>query len=480
MKKIFVLFLSLIMASVLLLPGCVVKLPKGSGTLENETANSNVSLESTADVENNKTEDEVDPAISLNSLRQLITDESKEVGISFLGTVEDGQEVNTLEWIKKSFPKLCKEYPFITKIDKEQIIGSGYGELFLVVPKDDMASIAVNGAVLDNDEILYENVLYRSEEGSPILLWCNNSGIEPNMEINIVSNEGKVFKWYPKLDDNKRVDVLYDENENDLKLDFSPYEEVLALSYSNYINLGYKNPSVEDLFGTTWYCEQLLNDWRLVSYFLIFNEWTVDVYWNDGIDIEHHEYKGAPYELINENGYTILKIDFREMAGKLSFNLLIDKTNNSLFVMQDVSKGELKENSDSLMRIMTKQNIAKPIELVGSWNRVKTEVEGDKVETPLGDVVIDIFGDSENEMYISYNDKSFPDSSYANKKLEIAFNELHYNCGNPLWLVNVDYVDDYGTTFALTLLNDGSLLLQNYWIMDGAPMVSYEWFEKAE
>ena len=50
--------------------------------------------------------------------------------------------------------------------------------------------------LLDNDEILYENVLYRSEEGSPILLWCNNSGIEPNMEINIVSNEGKVFKWF--------------------------------------------------------------------------------------------------------------------------------------------------------------------------------------------------------------------------------------------------------------------------------------------
>jgi hypothetical protein len=28
------------------------------------------------------------------------------------------------------------------------------------------------------------------------------------------------------------------------------------------------------------------------------------------------------------------------------------------------------------------------------------------------------------------------------------------------------------------LLEDGTLLLQNYWIMDEAPMVSYEWFRR--
>ena len=37
---------------------------------------------------------------------------------------------------------------------------------------------------------------------------------------------------------------------------------------------------------------------------------------------------------------------------------------------------------------------------------------------------------------------------------------------------------DDGEQYALTLLEDGTLLLQTYWEMDGMPCVSYGWYQK--
>ena len=56
--------------------------------------------------------------------------------------------------------------------------------------------------------------------------------------------------------------------------------------------------------------------------------------------------------------------------------------------------------------------------------------------------------------------------------------KMYENCGNSLWLAEVQHLGEYETSWALTLLADGKLLLQTFWIMDGAPMVSYQWFER--
>ena len=57
---------------------------------------------------------------------------------------------------------------------------------------------------------------------------------------------------------------------------------------------------------------------------------------------------------------------------------------------------------------------------------------------------------------------------------------MYWNCGNSMWLADVDHVGPWDTTYAITLLEDGRLLLQNYWEVDGAPSVSYEWYERAD
>lgn len=119
-------------------------------------------------------------------------------------------------------------------------------------------------------------------------------------------------------------------------------------------------------------------------------------------------------------------------------------------------------------------------ELVGTWERVWTEVEGDRNKTPAGVCRIVIENNSDGNFVISYTDNEFPESNYQSKPLNVVEGELYYNCGNPDWYAEVDYIGRFDTTFCLTVLNDGTLLLQNYFLIDGAPMVSYECFVRAD
>ena len=116
-----------------------------------------------------------------------------------------------------------------------------------------------------------------------------------------------------------------------------------------------------------------------------------------------------------------------------------------------------------------------PGDLVGTWTRAYSEVEGYKVEYNPGVCTLVIEG-TEDALVISYTDTQFPDSNYAGKALIVKEGELHYNCGNDRWLAEVDYVGLHNTTYSLTLTEDGQLILQNYFLLDGAPSVSYEFF----
>lgn len=138
------------------------------------------------------------------------------------------------------------------------------------------------------------------------------------------------------------------------------------------------------------------------------------------------------------------------------------------------NNGEINSASD-----VQKPDAVSTEELVGTWERVWTEVEGDRNETAAGVCRIVIESNGDGSFAISYTDNEFPDGNYKNKPLNVVEGELYYNCGNPDWYAEVDYVGQYDTTFSLTVLPDGTLLLQNYFLIDGAPMVSYECFARA-
>jgi len=128
----------------------------------------------------------------------------------------------------------------------------------------------------------------------------------------------------------------------------------------------------------------------------------------------------------------------------------------------------------------TEDNCPEPISMVGKWERTHTLVEGYEEESAPETCIITIKGDSEENLTITYADKEFPDSNYKNKPMNIDSRELYYDCGNDCWVADVDYVGRFDTTFALTLTEDDMLILQNYFLIDGAPAVSYEFFERVE
>lgn len=121
-----------------------------------------------------------------------------------------------------------------------------------------------------------------------------------------------------------------------------------------------------------------------------------------------------------------------------------------------------------------------PLDMIGTWDRAWSEVEGDRTEYPKGTCTVVIKGDSKESLVISYADKEFPDNNYENKSLTIKKGVLYYDCGNDLWHAEVDRSASTITEYNITLLEDGTLLLQNLFYIDGAPMVSYECFVRAE
>ncbi len=256
-------------------------------------------------------------------------------------------------------------------------------------------------------------------------------------------------------------------------------ESDMPEDYKQRVNDGWTAPEQSDLLGTAWGWEEITEDWFLLSNLISFNEQTADVIWHDGIDEEAHTYGGASYEITLENGKAIMEIDFAEMAGKLSYYLLISPDGDAIYTLELVSD----ENSDSqpASAELNKKNTANPMDMVGKWDRIKTMVEGDEEETEPNTCIVEITGDSKDNLKISYTEKrEYSSITYSDKDLIFSLGALpvYTDCGNDVWYTDVDYVGDHDTTYAVTLLADGTLLLQNYFTIDGAPMVSYEWFKR--
>lgn len=118
------------------------------------------------------------------------------------------------------------------------------------------------------------------------------------------------------------------------------------------------------------------------------------------------------------------------------------------------------------------------IEMVGTWELAWTEVEGDRVESPPGSSTIEIAADDMGLFFLSYWDRNYPDDNFSDRELLVSTGELYPDCGNNQWFAEVYGVSDELIHYAVTLLDDGTLLMQYSWEMDGVPMVSYGGYKK--
>jgi len=293
---------------------------------------------------------------SLVIFRQAMLDTPQLFAAAFFGYVPPDADPFTV--MQEAAPQLCEDLPFLLTIDQEHILGVE-GQLFCIVPADENATVAINRRPWNEVTEIYQEseVLYRSENGSPILVMCPNDDWIPDTEVIITDSTGNVTIWSPYLDPSYHISGLRNDNGESLIFDFTSYDELP--------NSG----------------------------------------WN-----------------------------------------------------QEISSSEL----------------------FGTWELAWIEVEGDRNAATPDVCTIKITTDETGYFHFTYTNKDFPDENMQNRKLLIVPGELYPGCSNNLWIGEVTEAIGDTIHYALTLLEDGSLLLQTYWEMDGVPMVSYGWYQKID
>lgn len=293
---------------------------------------------------------EVDVSASLTSLRQAMIETPELFSAAYIGLTDTVDPVDPMTWIKKKAPQLCEDLPFITAIPDENIIGDRYGELYCIVPADPDATLSVN---LIDHEGVSKQVLYRSESGDPVLLFCNQGGFVPDTEVFITDSEGRNIVWYPQLDDEGYLYECYDLDGNLAVNDFTPYSERLNGEYEYYLNEAgfWKHPEEMDIANTSWECTDYLMDGTERVYYLDILENTVNISWNDGIDEENHVYNDAPWKLKYVDGAAVMEIDLGNLDGIRNFIVLITTEHNLMYFTQDFVNEDIR-NYEKLSRTL--------------------------------------------------------------------------------------------------------------------------------
>ena len=467
-RVVFALVLAMLVIS-----GCTQK-PVDPTTKPTEPA-------ATKPVEPIPTSAPTEPADPLEVLRADMMDSSCAFAVAFVGNIYLSGDQDPTALLQENAALLCAEYPFLLEIPSENMVDMGFGEIYCIIPADPDAAVRVAAAEMISDaEKVYEDVLYEAS-GEPFLLICNGTDLLPDAQVTVVS-QGSETVWYPRLDKYLRPEPLIGETGQPLFLDITDYGTLFARDYLEMLDWdSFGVPTREDLVGTVWGWEGFAaNDDLFTTYLLAFEENTAIVRWNDGINREDHELRDVPWDLQQMDSFAVLTLDLGGFAGVRSYNLLYAEEYGWLYTIVDLTSLEVAAGQEIPMRIMEERSLdaPDPMEMVGTWQRFRLEVEGYQEEDNSRSRTITIQGETQDALTISFMDRNYPDSNYYDQPLIVKQGVIYYGCGNQLWLAEVDYVGPWGTTYTITLLDDGTLLVHNYFLLDGAPSVSIEWFKR--
>jgi len=408
---------------------------------------------------------------SLGALRQQMADASRCFAVAYLGyhyAQSPELPVDISGVLERNLPELLETFPFLGQIPQERIVGYS-GDLFCIVALDADAAVAVSKGYWDgeNGQYIYDDMIYSSMSGEPILPFCNNDGWEPDTQIYISGSSGESY-WCPEISPDGYIFP------GDFH-DFTPYAELLQAEQRGLVENGWISPAKGQLIGTTWNWYRYLEDGTEHSCTMFLDNDFLTAYWNDG---EAHVYYDAPWELTYEKGTAILTVDFGQMAGVLRYNLLYQPEYGQLYVSLDTTQPTLSLGAEPLSRYMTKADPPQPAEMVGTWELGWTEVEGQILGAEPGSQTLTIIQDQTGLYWISYINLEYPGWSFSHKELVVFPFALYDGCGNDQWSAAVNFIGFGGTEYRLTLLPEGTLLLQNYWETEGAPRVSYGWYTR--
>lgn len=165
-----------------------------------------------------------------------------------------------------------------------------------------------------------------------------------------------------------------------------------------------------------------------------------------------------------------MRVICRVMAVALTFLLLftVGCTANAENTTQDTN-----EVGQSVKHLAPEPN-----NMVGEWELLWTEIQGERIESGPDVKVITVTSDDAESFLLSYKDNERSDWSYYDRKLTVIDEAIYSDCVNNQWSAIVDYIGNYDTEYTVTLLDEDTLLMKQYWLVDGAPMVGYECFQR--
>lgn len=122
---------------------------------------------------------------------EIVWQDGEVMAVAFLGYYDSFGSFEA----SPSYPRLSKAFPQI--VEAAQVVCGLGREIYLVVPRDPMATLAVNEAgeyVTDANR----EVFYRLEEGKPVLLL--NNWYETNSQLVCTDHEGRSVTYSPAID----------------------------------------------------------------------------------------------------------------------------------------------------------------------------------------------------------------------------------------------------------------------------------------
>lgn len=193
---------------------------------------------------------------SLALLRQNMDEQGISFGAAYLGYVGGlfDEEFSQAfpAWLKENNEKLLREYPFISEIDLEHILGRA-GCLYCIVPRDEDASVAINRVTWNEKTQRSEvtEVLYRAESGEPVLLFANTDEIynDADTQVFITDKDGNTSEWYPSLDEEGNLWPCLREDGTYASWDFTNYWYQTDSDLEAWLKDGWLGPTDLGLAG---------------------------------------------------------------------------------------------------------------------------------------------------------------------------------------------------------------------------------------
>lgn len=180
-----------------------------------------------------------DAGVSIDVIREEIGRSTALFGVAYIGYYEyiDATGIDFQQWLEGAASPTAAYYPFVTEIDQQHTVGEK-GHVYCIIARDYGASIEVSD--LDGE------MLYRAENGDPILLLCSSNGdaYTPDVVVTITTEDGAVCRWKPALNEMDFPQFLVGDERELLSWDFTVVpdegfdaEEWLSMGWSGVLDI---------------------------------------------------------------------------------------------------------------------------------------------------------------------------------------------------------------------------------------------------